>query len=377
MFSLVDEHKPVENVTSKADAIATAIVETVKASDVNLDGKLAEAALKTDEIKALNNAANDVAVSKTTTTVTVNVTQTKVVVDEVDKSQSVGEVVSSVSSMAEAAVCAIEKKELDLKKPEAIESSSVDDVEMLEPDSDCEMKDVSLSEEQPQVVTTTTTTIGSSETKKIAADSINSQNNEAEQKIDDVEKNISNLFNGDDNVGSTNDKSVDDLSKTGNFTPASNSKSGNDALKNGTDSSTKGSQSHDDAIKDNNDLVSILAGSDKPEDNISSSIGTSESAQKQTANATDAKSTIENKLLKGITSTPSNSTSQTNVFNSTPIQKQFEISSENVSTISEPAIDAEQGVGNKATKQEIISSHSSTIHEKSSDLSTTVTGLSA
>lgn len=371
---LVDEHKSVENVTSKADAIATAIVETVKASDVNLDGKLAEAALKTGEIKALNNAANDVAVSKTTTTVTVNVTQTKVVVDEVDKSQSAGEVVSSVSSMAEAAVCAIEKKGQELKKPEAIESSSVDDVEMLEPDTDCEMKDVSLSEEQPQVVTTTTTTIGSSDSKTNEADSINNQNNEAEQKIDDVEKNISNLFNGDDNVGSTNDKSVDDLTKIGNFTPASNSKSGNDALKNGTDSSTKESQSHDDAIKDNNDLVSILAGSDKPEDNISSSICTSEPLQKITANTTDAKSTIENKLLKGITSTPSNSTSQTNVFNSTPIQKQFEISSENVSTISEPAIDAEQGVGGKATKQEIISSHSSTIHEKSSDLSTNITG---
>lgn len=383
--SIVDELKPVENITSKAEAI----VETVKSADCNLDAKLAEAAVTTDELKAMNNTTNDVSVNKTTTTVTVNVTQTKVVVDEVDKAQSVGDVVSTVSSMAEAAVSAVEKAGHELKKSEPIESSSVDDIEMEEPDTDCEMKDVSSVDEQPQVVTTTTTSIGNSAPKTVEADSVNSttpsanegvsQNNEAEQKIDDVEKNISNLFNGDDNVGSTNDKSGNDLSKSDSFAPAASSQSVKNLLKNGTDSSAKESQSHEDAIKDNNDLVSILAGSDKPEDNISSSVGASEA---QKSNITDAKSitgtTIENKLLKGITSSPSNFTSQTNVFNSTPIQKQFEISSENVSTISEPATEAEQGIGGKAKiTQEIISSHSSTIHDKSTDLSTSVTGLFA
>lgn len=349
---------------------------------------MVEAAVKADESKALKNTSNEVAVSKTTTTVTVNVTQTKTIVDEMDKGQNVGEVVSTVASIAGAAVVAIEKKEQELKKPEPTDISSIDDVEMVEADSDCEMKDVSLSEEQPQVVTTTSSTVGSTVTKLNEVDSVNSTtgatkesasaNNEAEQKIDDVEKNISNLFNGDDNVGSTNDKSIDDSSKI-DSTPAASSHSDRRSLKNGTDESAKDSQSHD-AIKDNNDLVSILAGSDKLEENISSSISAADEPKstKAETSSTAAKSsglTIENKLLKGVTSTPSNQTTQKNVYNSTPIQKQFEISSENVSTISEPATETEQGLGNKATKQEIISSHSSTIHEKSSDLSSTVTGL--
>lgn len=343
-----------------------------------------------DELKALNNlaAANEAvaAVNKTTTTVTVNVTQTKVILDEVDKGQSLGEVVSSVSSIAEAAVNAIEKPQppsvpsAEVASSEPIESSTLDnDIEMLEADDDCEMKDLSAIEEQPkeqqpQLVSTTTAAVDSTNN---ASAVVTSQSNEAEQKIDDVEKNISNLFNGDDNVGSTNDKSSN-VSLTGASdglkVSSAHSQSNTDLHKNGT--------SGDEAAnKDNNDLVSILAGSDKLDDNISSSINVSAKSNNTSATTPANAVVIENKLLKGITSTPSNYTSQTNVFNSTPIQKQFEISSENVSTISESgAIDtADQnaGVGGKAAKQEIISSHSSTTLEKSSsDLSTTNTGLS-
>lgn len=345
-----------------------------------------------DELKALNNlaAANEAvaAVNKTTTTVTVNVTQTKVILDEVDKGQSLGEVVSSVSSIAEAAVNAIEKPQppppsvpsAEVASSEPIESSTLDnDIEMLEADDDCEMKDLSAIEEQPkeqqpQLVSTTTAAVDSTNN---ASAVVTSQSNEAEQKIDDVEKNISNLFNGDDNVGSTNDKSSN-VSLTG---ASDGLKVSSAHSQNNTDLHKNGTSGDETANKDNNDLVSILAGSDKLDDNISSSINVSAKSNNTSATTPANAVVIENKLLKGITSTPSNYTSQTNVFNSTPIQKQFEISSENVSTISESgAIDtADQnaGVGGKAAKQEIISSHSSTTLEKSSsDLSTTNTGLS-
>lgn len=413
---VVEEQKS-ETVTSKTDAIenATAMVETVKGADVaNLEPKLVEAAIdvKSDEIKAVNNqTSNDVAVSKTTTTVTVNVTQTKVTVNDEttnNKSQELGEVVSTVASIAGAAVDAvIDKVEHELKKSDEVSDAvALDDIEMVEADTDCEMKDATQPDEPAQSVDTTSGTvhIDSQQSKTVEADSAVSttatsattndsnalvaSSNEAEHKIDDVEKNISNLFNGgDDNVVSTNDKSIDDdddLSKI----ETSIASSQNDiitSLKNGTndDGSKEKHHSHDD--KDNNDLVSILAGNDKPDENISSSISGAASAAAATASkdaseAIAAKpaqlNSIENKLLKGVTSTPSNTTTQTNVYNSTPIQKQFEISSENVSTISEPAIDTEHGLGSKATKQEIISSHSSTINEKSLDLSAaTVTGL--
>lgn len=373
----VDEHKPIETIASKTGIDNTTTVESIKKADSNLDVKLATE-IPADELKALNNsaAANEAAaaVNKTTTTVTVNVTQTKVILDEVDKGQSIGEVVSTVSSIAEAAVNAIEKQPASELKTssssEPIESSTIDDdIEMLEADDDCEMKDLSAIEQQqqsqqPQLVTTTTVD------STTAAAAVTSQNNEAEQKIDDVEKNISNLFNGDDNVGSTNDKSSN-----------ANLSGGSDSLKvssahsqSNTDLHKNGTGGDDAANKDNNDLVSILAGSDKLDDNISSSISVAAAKSNSSSNTVAAAAVaIENKLLKGITSTPSNCTSQTNVYNSTPIQKQFEISSENVSTISEPGASesVDHGVGGKSAKQEIISSHSSTTPEKSS------TGLSA
>lgn len=400
---LVDEPKTADiTATTKKDAIDTPIVETVKNTEVaNIDAKLVEVAVKADELKALNtnSTSNDVAVNvnKTTTTVTVNVTQTKVTVgDVVDKGHGIGEVVSSVSSIAEAAVGAIEH---EIKKPAKIaEANSIEaDVEMADADEvvDCEMKDVSLVEEQPQVVTTTTTStvVGNSEIKSAEADSVNSSTatvestapiatNEAEQKIDDVEKNISNLFNGgDDNIVSTNDKSSDGPLKADNSSSQiASSQSGNSLLKNGTDSSAKETQLRHDAIKDNNDLVSILAGNDKPEENISSS-----SAQKPATSEKDAKSigsdvTTKNQITSS-SSTPSKSTTtQSNVVNNstspksattTTAQKQ----SEKVAIAGGAgAIDAEKGLGGKATRQEIISSLSSTKEESSSDLSSTVSG---
>lgn len=352
--------------------------------------------MKTDELKALNNASNDLAINKTTTTVTVNVTQTKVTTaDDANKSQELGEVVSSVTSIAEAAVGAIEKKEKEQKN--AQDTSESGDIEMVEADDDCEMTDVSkVVDEAAQVVTTTTSGAGIIENnveqpKKVEADSavisttaanVTASSNEAEHKIDDVEKNISNLFNGDDNVVSTNDKSKTDALVV-------SSQNDNDSLKNGLiDGAGNEIKSHD-AIKDNNDLVSILAGNDKPEESISSSSTGSQpkstpnseakpstdAASSSTQDAAKQPKSTENKLSKSVTSTPSNSTT-TNVNKSTKIQKQSEASLENVKTISKSTAESEHDLGAKATaRQEIISSHSSTIIEKSSGLSTTLTGM--
>lgn len=309
-------------------------------------------------------------VNKTTTTVTVHVTQTKVTLDDANTKKDVGEVVSSMANVAEVAINAAEKVEQSLVQPakNTVPNESYNDVDMPDANDDIEMKDVTTVE-GPQ----TTNNVIDTETKTAEADSVN-ENNEAEQKIDDVEKNISNLFNGDDNVVSTNSQSFDGSSLV---EPKPDTLSG-EALKNGSNGSSKESLP-DDAIKDNNDLVSILAGNDRSDDKndgnqaISSSQNDLAAASKPTSSQ-DAKLTkqpkiIENKNLKNV-STPSSSTATATVYNSTPInQKQFEISSENVSNISESAIDTEHILGDKSARQEIISSHSSTINEKSSDLS--------
>lgn len=359
------------------------ITETVKSADVsNLDEKLVEAAVKTDELK-IRNTLNDVAVNKTTTTtVTVNVTQKKVTVDNVDKTHmALGDVVSSVSHIAEAALAEVVEK-VEVLKPAEI--NSIEDIEMVEADTDCEMRDVST--EQPQVVTTTSAE--SSKPKISSADLVNStaepadqsavvaasqhqevvpESNEAEQKIDDVEKNISNLFNGgDDNVGSTNDKSLNVVSKS--ETPALAASSQNDSsLKNGGGGTTTASsmvanqsKSNSDAISDNNDLVSILAGNDSKPENISSSISASQKAQKAFAVSSNA---VSNNVSEAIAAKPVEAGTKASI-----------------STVSEAAIDGGGGLGGKAARQEILSSHSSsstttTRDKAAADLSSTVTGL--
>lgn len=84
-FYLVDEIRPIESITAKTGIdtdIITTTTDTPKSADCNLDVKLAPSDNSADEAKALNNtASNEAAVSKTITTVTVNVTQAKVVVE--------------------------------------------------------------------------------------------------------------------------------------------------------------------------------------------------------------------------------------------------------------------------------------------------------
>lgn len=305
-------------------------------------------------------------VNKTTTTVTVNITQTKVVIDDAEKTKNIDQVVSSFGNIAADTVKSVDKIE---QNKNALAHTNVEDVEMTEATDDVEMKDASVINEQKIVMATSST--GKTGTKTAEADSGTSDatitHNEAEQKIDDVEKNISNLFNGEENIVSTNTKStVDKVNLTRNVTSQ--------------DEPLKMTKNDGGIIKDNHDLVSILSGNDKPDDKIAGSeaeLKKSKAGASLTVDAKAAKS-VENKfgLAKGVTSTPSRSTTQSSVFNSTPIRNQFEISSENVSTISESTLDAETGIANKSAKQEIISSHSSTVNEKSSDLSSTaVSGM--
>lgn len=171
-------------------------------------------------------------------------------------------------------------------------------------------------------------------------------------KYQDVEKNISSLFNGDD-------CSPDKQSPTKSIAVAADNKpvpsDGNRSLNNGTNAD--GTKTSDESAKE---LVSILE-----DDKVSAKDGET---------TTDgAKPTIENKVLSNIkngsssSSTPIPTTVQ-NVFNSTPIQKQFEISSENVSTIT-VATDGDKSL------REPPSADTSAIN-KSLDVSSTGTGKS-
>lgn len=327
-----------------------------------------ESSVNLDEKKRANSTE---LINKTTTTVTVHVTQTKVTIDDANTKNDVGEVVSSMANIAEVTINAAEKVEQSLEQSakNVVPNESENDVDMPEANNDIEMKDVSTVEE-PQ----TTNNVIETKTKTAEADSVH-DNNEAEQKIDEVEKNISNLFNGDDNVVSTNSQSFDGSSIV---EPKAGTTS-SEALKNGPNGSSKESLP-DDVIKDNNDLVSILAGNDKSDDKsdinqaISSSqsdlAAASEPTSSQDANVTNQQSkAIEIKNLKKA-STPSSSTKTAVAYNSTSInQKQFGNSSEIVSNISESAIDTEHILDKKLTRQEIISSHSSMINKRSSDLS--------
>lgn len=179
---------------------------------------------------------------------------------------------------------------------------------------------------------------------------------QAEQKIDDVEKNISNLFNGGENP-----KARSAISEPDSPLPSQTQEKRTTPAKEAAPKEKPKESASNPAASDNNDLVSILTDG-KPENENKAVESAPKERQKEAGVA-------ENKLLSAIrtnaTSTPS-TTTQT-VFNSTPIQKQFDISSENVSTISLTGTDTEHGLGDKSTRLEIISSYSSTA--KSPDVS--------
>lgn len=340
-------------------------------------------ATKSEELKKRNSLVKDLDVdgvsnkstaAVTTTSITVNIKKTSV-----NTNESIAEVVSTVAEAATAAVTsATEKIEAD-KKPK---SSSPVDVEMEDLTADIEMGDA-----------TSKAPITSS-VEVIDDAPVTTTNSQNEQKIDDVEKNISNLFNGEENAASDEAESAP---KNGIGTSANDGAANADcstssakvASENGEESTLEPNEKvtpSDDVIKDvvsdSSDLVSILT-DDNPHTAAKISSTSSSTPDAKDASVSNAKfsatasSSVENKLMKSIvksvTSTPSSSTGQT-VYNSTPIQKQFEISSENVSTISEAATDTEHGLGDKTMRQEIISSHSSTTN-KSSDISSgAVTG---
>lgn len=339
-------------------------------------------ATKSEELKKRNNLIKDLdvdgvsnksAATVTTTSITVNIKQTSV-----NASESIGEVVSTVAEAASAAITsATEKIEVD-KKPK---SSSPVDVEMEDLTADIEMGDATSK----APITTSAEVIDEAP--------VTTTNRQNEQKIDDVEKNISNLFNGEESAVSDEVESApkngigttanDDAAKADCSTSSAKvaPENGEKCAKEPNDKVTPSDDVIKDAVSDSSDLVSILT-DDNPQtaakiSSTSSSTTDAKEASVVTAKLSAPNSSIENKLLtsisKSVTSTPSSSTGQT-VYNSTPIQKQFEISSENVSTISEAATDTEHGLGDKSMRQEIISSHSSTTN-KSSDISSgAVTG---
>lgn len=344
-------------------------------------------ATKADELKKRNNLIKDLAAdgvsnksssTVTTTSITVNIKQTSV-----NANESIGEVVSTVTEAAAAAVTsAAEKIDADKKLKS---SSSPVDVEMEDLTADIEMTDATLKQsaeaidEAPVTAVSTTTTTN------------NSQN---EQKIDDVEKNISNLFNGEENVASDENESsskngignsANDVAANADCSTSASkiaSENGEKCAKEPKEKVTPSVDVIKVTVSDSSDLVSILT-DDNPQtatkiSSTSSSVadakGASVANAKVSALSNNTNNSTDKKLLtKSVTSTPSSSTGQS-VFNSTPIQKQFEISSENVSTISESATDTDHGLGDKSMRQEMISSHSSTTN-KSSDISSgAVTG---
>lgn len=348
------------------------------------------------------NDTNKVCPTVTTTSITVNIKQTKIGGNE--STTSSGDLATTVTEAAAAAITvAADKLETDKKSIKNKSNRVSSDVEMEDLTKDIEMEDLTTKAISSTDDNTSVKKSDAIKLKTIADTSVTtttSVSSEAEQKIDEVEKNISNLFNGDESAVSSVEHSEPESSRNGDgvksvdkqldSVSASVANISKDGLGNGTAATSKTAQTNDTKLKDtnddNNDLVSILT-DDKPIEKgiISSSSSTGNanvSKDSRTPIVATVKSTkinpIENKLLtniaKSVTSTPSSSSTTQTVYNSTPIQKQFEISSENVSTISEAATDSEHCIGDKSMRQEIISSHSSTTN-KSSDISSgAVTG---
>lgn len=271
-------------------------------------------------------------------------------------------------------------------------STTVDnDFEMMEPNAVCEIEDF-LAIEEKQQITMTDEIENLVENSKVKTDSVaaatailtvDSTNTntaavlnqiietwiETERKIDEDVDN-SNLFDNDGIIDPTNHELP-------NFSGSSDSRKSSATCSQSNTDLHIISNAHDSINKDNNDLWNDLVSMFASSDNISSSINAD---AKSNNNAAATPAVIKDKALNVITSTLNKNISQSIVFINTPIQKQFEIISENESTISDAGViesTTDHGVGGKASKQEIISSHLSRTPDKStSNLSAKQTGLS-
>lgn len=297
----------------------------------------------------------------TTTSNTMNTEQKLINTDE-----SINEVVSTsvVDATSAPATSAVEKIDVIEKAVTDIkaQSSSPMDVEITE-DSTADVEMVDVASKAPIKVTEETNNYESSATIT---------NSQSEQKIDDIEKNISNLFNGEENVVSDEADSASNNGPNSSVKDVSakidSSSSSSVAVENGEKcpkQQEEVAKPLDDVIKDtvsdSSDLVSILT-DDNPQTAAKISSTSSSMADGKEA-SNDTISSAENLSLAGITNTPSSSTGQRK-FNKP----------ENVSKISEATIDIEQGLGDKSTRQEIVSSHSSATNELSDISSAAVTG---
>lgn len=130
-------------------------------------------------------------------------------------------------------------------------------------------------------------------------------------KYQDVEKNISSLFNGDDCAVDKQNPTKLTVATTDKIVLADSNRS----LNNGTN--IDGTKSSDESAKD---LVSILE-----DDKVSAKDGDAVDSEKVEVK-------VPNNIVKN-GGGPLSGTSAQTVFNSTPIQKQFDVSSEDVSTI--------------------------------------------
>lgn len=342
---LVETQKTIVAMESKTEVDGTSppATETLKSIDTQLDAtpaKPVEPITATPAIDTQNNGNDEPkttatidTVNKTTTTVTVNISQTKVVIDGSDKESNIDKVVSTFGTIAAETVSAV-----DNAQQEAATNSvqDVQDVEMVESNDDVEMVDAPVaSVAVPQIVEPTAASTESNETKPAEAVSgttdVTMANNEADQRIDDVEKNISNLFNGEENVVSTNTKA----DETKSAPTAESSAKVDESNANGSAIPTANSLSHE-TTNDNHDLVSILTGTDKPDDG-SAVIGSSEVKTDKAA---------DNKVTDAVKA-PATSD---------------EIKLEKAEEESVDDIDA--GIASKTAKKEIISSHSSTVDVK-------------
>lgn len=273
-------------------------------------------------------ASNADTVNTTRTTVTVNISQTKVVVDGTDKEQAIAKTTAAFGTIAADAINAVEKAEK--VKPAADTSADASpDIDMAEANDDIEMVEPSESAVSAAAAAQSSDTAAAA----VEPDSGSSDDVVMVSEADEVEKNISNLFNGDDGVvsNSSADASKADAGAVTSAKPDESNGNGAAAAV-ATSSSNEANESHD--------LVSILTGTDKPDD------------------ATQISSSAAGKAEVGAVAAQKAAAKEP--VSSAPDTQQTAATVEAV----ESAVDSESGVADKTAKKEVISSHSSTANEK-------------
>lgn len=312
-----------DSVAKEPETVAVSIVQETEATAVPSSATTAPVVADNESVKSTASVpieAMDVEDSSSNDVEMKDLSQSDLKIEDDGKSQADTTTPLAVSPLKPETIPEVD--EPDSKAAAAVKSPSTDSV--------AEKTTANVAATVPATIAATVAatipaTVVAAKSESKTSSLVDSTGKDSVIDHDEVEKNISNLFNGEESGAEITSSSLDKSGTVAKLPENNGQTVDSRSLNNGKTSNETGGKSVTVSVTKSKDecakeLVSILEDDKLP--------------SKDSIESTKVENKVLNTLKNGSSTPNQASTTATAVFNSTPIQKQFDISSGNVSTIS-------------------------------------------